>query len=95
LAQRLVQDLSDLSIDLGFSLRTVRQATQLSARDPIIFSSLVDTRFLGGSVRLYRRFLRAFSQMTRRRSQALVALVEQSRREERVKYGETVYLLEP
>ena len=95
LAQRLVQDFSDLGIDLGFSLRTVRQATQLAARDPIVFSSLVDTRFLGGSVRLYTRFIRSFGKMTRRRSQALIALVEQSRREERAKYGETVYLLEP
>ena len=95
LAQRLVQDFSDLGIDLGFSVRTVRQATQLAARDPIVFSSLVDTRFLGGSVRLYTKFIRAFGKMTRRRSQALIGLVEQSRREERAKYGETVYLLEP
>ncbi len=95
LAQRLVQDFSDLGIDLGFSVRTVRQATQMAARDPIIFSSLVDTRFLGGSVRLYTQFIRKFNKMTQRRSQALIALVEQSRREERVKYGETVYLLEP
>ncbi len=94
-AQRLVQDLSDVGIDLGFSLRTVRQTQQMSARDPIIYSSLVDSRFLGGSVRLYTRFIHAFARLARRRSQALVVGVEQARREERSKYGETVYLLEP
>ena len=95
LAQRLVQDFSDAGLELGFSVRTVRQATQLAARDPIVYASLVDTRFLGGSVRLYTQFLRAVRTMTRRRSQALIQMVEQARRAERAKYGETVYLLEP
>ena len=49
LAGRLVRDFSDAGIDLGFSLRTINQARQMSMRDPIIFTSLVDSRFLGGS----------------------------------------------
>ncbi len=94
-AQQLVRDVSDLGVDLGFSMRSVRDACQLSSRDAVIFTSLVDSRFLGGSVRLYTQFVNAFAQMTRRRAHALVLLVEQARREERAKYGETVYLLEP
>ena len=95
LARHLVRDFSDVGIELGFSMRTIRQACQMSVRDPIIFTSLADARFLGGSVRFFKRFLRSFSKTTRRKSSALVKSVEESRRSERVRYGETVYLLEP
>lgn len=95
LAKRIVQDLSDVGLDLGFSVRTIRQAKQMAARDAVIFTSLVDSRFLGGSVRLYSKFRRNFARMTRRRSHALVSMIHQARNEERKKYGETVYLLEP
>ena len=39
---------------LGFSVRTAGQACQMTTRDPVIFTRLVDARFLGGSVRLFR-----------------------------------------
>ncbi len=95
LARHLVRDFSDVGIELGFSTRTIRQACQMSVRDPIIFTSLADARFLGGSVRFFKRFLRSFAKTTRRKSSALVKSVEESRRSERARYGETVYLLEP
>ena len=95
LAQHLVRDISDLGVDLGFSMRTPQEASQLSSRDAVIFTSLVDSRFLGGSVGLYRKFLGQFAKMARQRAHPLVLMVEQARREERAKYGETVYLLEP
>lgn len=95
IAKQLVQDFSDLGIDLGFSVRTVRQTRQMSARDAVIFTSLVDTRLLAGSVKLYARFDKSFGQLARHRSHALVRMVETARHDERMKYGETVYLLEP
>ena len=95
LAKRLVQDLSDVGVDLGFSLRTIPQTRQMAARDPIVFTSLVDSRFLGGSVRLYSRYVKVFSRMTRYKSHSLVSRVATARREERNRYGETVYLLKP
>ena len=70
LAQQLVRDVSDTGLKFGFSVRTVRQACQMSARDGVIFSSLVDSRFLGGSVRLFTHFAHAFPRMARRRSAA-------------------------
>ena len=95
LAGRLVRDFSDAGIDLGFSLRTINQARQMSMRDPIIFTSLVDSRFLGGSVRFFTRFINSFAKTAKRNMAARIRMVERARREERLKYGETVYLLEP
>ncbi len=98
LAQRLVRDLSDTGLKLGFSVRSVRDACRLAARDAVIFCSLVDCRFLGGSVGLFTHFANAFPRMARWRSASLVEMIEAARSEECAKYGEagdTVYLLEP
>ncbi len=94
LAQRLVRDLCDVGLDLGFSMRTPQQACQMAATDPIIFTSLVESRFLAGSDSLFAKFVQRFRRVGRWHK-PLVRAIEESRRQERVKYGETVYLLQP
>lgn len=94
-AARLVQDLSDVGVDLGFSVRTTRQACQLSAQDPIICTALTESRFIAGNQQFFERFFDRFRKTFARRSSKLIKAIEQSRLEERRKYGETVYLLEP
>ena len=95
LARRLVMDLSDVGLQLGFSVRTPAQACSLARRDPVIFTSEAEARLLAGSQRLFAHFARRFRRDTQRRCRALIQAIEHSRREERAPYGETVYLLEP
>ena len=96
LASRLVQDLSDVGVDLGFSVRTPRQACQLATSDPIIGTGLMESRFLLGSEQLFQTFFERFRRtFSRRHTNHLIKTIEASRREERTKYGDTVYLLEP
>ena len=95
LAQRLLRDLFDVGLVVGQSVRTAAEAWRLARQDPIIWSSLVEARLLAGSVGLFSLFATRFERQSRRRAAALSAAVEKSRREERIQYGETVYLLEP
>lgn len=95
LARRLTQDIFDVGIQLGQSLRTVSQAVALSRTDPQIGTSLLESRFLLGSSAIYAEFSKAMSSMVGRRSSALSRAFIFARREERLHYGETVYLLEP
>jgi [protein-PII] uridylyltransferase len=95
LAQRLLRDLFDVGLSLGQSVRTANEAWQLARRDPIIWTSLVEARLLAGSVGLFSRFAIQFKKRSQRHAAALTSLVDKSRREERLQYGETVYLLEP
>ena len=95
LAQRLLRDLFDVGLVVGQSVRTMGEAWRLARQDPIIWSSLVEARLLTGSVGLFSRFATRFARQSRRRATALAAAVEKSRRDERIQYGETVYLLEP
>jgi [protein-PII] uridylyltransferase len=95
LAKRLLHDLYDVGLILGQSVRTVSEACKLGLKDATIFTSLVESRLLTGSESLFARFQSKFQAHARRHWRTLVRDIENSRREERERFGETVYLLEP
>jgi len=95
LANRMLCDVADVGLDLGHSVRTPAQACQQARNDATICTSLIESRFLAGSVDLYSRFANKFQKQTSRRWSSLVLTIEKARRDERGQYGETVYLLEP
>ena len=95
-AGRLVQDLSDVGVALGFSVRTPRQAYSLAGSDPVICTALMESRFLAGNQSLFDGFFEKYRRrFSRRTLNTLIRQIEDSRTSERRKYGDTVYLLEP
>lgn len=94
-AARFVQDVFDVRMQIGHSVRTVREACTLAAGDASIFTSLIEARLLEGSEALFQRFQQRFRQMAAKRKRGLLTSVEQARGAERAQFGETVYLLEP
>jgi [protein-PII] uridylyltransferase len=94
-AKRLLQNLFDAGAEVGQSVRTIDEACRLAAADATVLSSLLECRPLAGNpdlvVRLQTRLRGLVQRGQSRQAQALVA----ARREEAVKYGETVALLEP
>ena len=95
LAVRLLRDLSDTGLIVGHSVRTTRQAIALSLEDPLIFTSLVESRHVCGNVELTDRLLSRLRKIAHRQARKLLPAIDDARREERRQYGETVYLLEP
>ncbi len=95
LANRLVRDVFDAGLMLGQSVRTIDEACRLALEDPQILTSLVESRYLGGSQPLFDRFTQRFRHQAQRRQSSLLAAIEKARDEERGQFGETVYLLEP
>jgi [protein-PII] uridylyltransferase len=95
LAERLLRDVFDVGLDLGHSVRTVREACRLGCRDPLICSSLVDSRLLIGSSAIFETFTHRFQQRVRWGAGRLMRAIQASRNEERLRYGETIFLLEP
>jgi [protein-PII] uridylyltransferase len=89
------QSLYDLGLEVGYSTRSPQQACQLALSDATILTSLTESRFLVGNEDLYQRFATRFRRQTQSRWRKLVTLIEAARREERGKFGETVFLLEP
>jgi [protein-PII] uridylyltransferase len=95
LAERLVRDVFDVGLELGHSVRTVAQACRMASRDPMICTSLVDSRLLAGSTAIFDNFTHLFRQRIVWRRQRLLRGIRNSRHDERRHYGETVFLLEP
>ncbi|MDA1055130.1 MAG: [protein-PII] uridylyltransferase [Planctomycetota bacterium] len=93
--RRLTQDIVDAGLDLGYSRRTPAYACSLAQSDATIFTALVESRYLAGSVCLFSRFMHKFRKMALRRSRSLIAKIEASRQTERNQHGDTIYLLKP
>ncbi|MDG2186236.1 MAG: [protein-PII] uridylyltransferase [Mariniblastus sp.] len=94
-SRRIAQDITDAGFQLGFSLRTPRDACTMSLKDPAVFSSLTESRFLGGNPELYENYLSRLQRLASRRSTNLIRGIVDARERERLQFGETVYLLRP
>ncbi|REK25353.1 MAG: [protein-PII] uridylyltransferase [Planctomycetota bacterium] len=95
LAERMMRDVFDVGLILGHSVRTVRQALSLVKQDPVILTSLTESRHVAGDRELTRRLTKRLRRQVMRRPQSYLASIENVRREERRQYGETIYLLQP
>lgn len=95
LAQSLGRDLVDIGLDLGFAMRTPRDACSLSWSDPVIFTSLTESRFLAGSLKIFKSFFESLRHGAARRRGFLIRDLIEARRQERQKWGDTNYLLTP
>lgn len=94
-AQRLLRDVFDAGLILGHSTCTPAQAVALALADPMVCTSLAESRLLGGSPRLFKQFEGRLAAQVKRRRGPLLAEIDKARAEERLRYGETVFLLEP
>ncbi|MGD9632616.1 MAG: HD domain-containing protein [Pirellulales bacterium] len=94
-ARRLTQDIFDVGIQLGQSVRTAAQAIQMARSEPQIGTSLIESRLLLGSTSEYESYLAQFKAMVEKNRARLGREFIAERRVERLQYGETVYLLEP
>ena len=94
-SRRFSQDVTDTGIKIGYSLRTPRDACGMSIKDPETFTSLTASRFLAGNEQLFDNFLRRFQRLATRRSNYVIRGIINAREMERLRFGETVYLLRP
>ncbi|MCH2177914.1 MAG: HD domain-containing protein [Mariniblastus sp.] len=94
-SRRIAQDITDAGFQSGFSLRTPRDACSMSLKDAAVFSSLTESRFLGGNPELYENYLSRLQRLASRRSTNLIRGIVEARERERLEFGETVYLLRP
>lgn len=94
-SRRLAQDVTDAGMQLGYSLRTPREAYSMSLADAYIFSSLTEARLLSGNEDLFHHFQGRFRRMTSKKTSNIIKAIVAAREKERNEFGETVYLLRP
>ncbi len=97
LNEKILQNLWDAGLEIGFAVRTVRDCRRLMEEDLTILTSLIDCRYLAGDRGLLgefdRMFERYFASEKNRESFLKTKLAENKERKE--KFGASVYLLEP
>jgi [protein-PII] uridylyltransferase len=94
-AERLLRDVFDAGLVLGQSVCTPAQAVALAIQDAMVCTSLGESRLLAGSPSLFREFRTRLAKQVQRRRAMLIEAIDKARTEERLRYGETVFLLEP
>lgn len=94
-SRRISQDITDSSLQLGFSLRSPREACSMALTNPEIFSSLTESRILCGNLELFQNYMSRLTRLAQRRSTNLIRGLVEARKKERAEFGETVYLLRP
>jgi [protein-PII] uridylyltransferase len=95
LVRRFSQHLYDTGIEIGFSARSPQQAVQFARTDATIYTALTEARRLTGNEELYEKFRQSFTALARSHWASLLECVAAARKDERSKFGETVFLLEP
>lgn len=94
-SRRISQDVTDSGMHLGYSLRTPREACSMALQDAYVLSSLTEARYLCGNEPLLKKFKQRFKRIVMRRSTNMMRGILAAREEERIEFGETVYLLRP
>lgn len=94
-ASRLFRDLGDVGLDVGYSVRTIQQACQLSVEDSSTCTALMEARYLAGNERLFEQFHQQFRLVFKKRRSSIFQKILDSRQDEESQFGNTVFLLEP
>lgn len=95
LVRRFSQHLYDTGLEIGFAARSPQQAVQFARGDATIYTAITEARRLLGNQSLFDDLQKKFANLARWQWPTLLKMVVQARKEERSKYGETVFLLEP
>lgn len=95
LVRKFTNAIYDAGLQLGFTVRTTVQACEAARNDATVLTALAESRLLSGEDSLFARFMERFRRESMRGYRVSIEAIERAREEERHKYGETVYLLEP
>ena len=96
IAQKLLYFLWDMRLDVGYSVRTVKDCAEMAASDTTIRTALLDARYLIGNHSLFNDFQKMMmTQILAKGSDSFIQDKVDEMEARRIKYGSTVYTLEP
>lgn len=96
ISERILYLLWDIGLEVGYSVRTLRDALDMAEKDITARTALIDSRYLVGSELLYREYEKtAVSAIIERNGRAFINEKLEENRRRLQKYGASVYLLEP
>lgn len=95
-APKLLYQLWDAGLDVGYSVRSVKECVSLARQDIKIRTSLLESRLIAGDPGLYDSFLNALqSEVFYWKASSFIAAKVSERTATRLKFGGSIYLREP
>ena len=95
-APEMLYMLWDAGLDIGYSVRTIKECVSLARQDIKIRTSLLESRFIAGDQDLYAHFMKSMkSDVFYWKSSAFISEKIVERTATRRKYGGSIYLREP
>lgn len=97
LAEKILYVLWDLGLEVGHALRSLADCKRLIGEDNTILTSLLDARFIVGEGAIFNEFVKIFRRVTQRPRvrHGYFKFKVNERRERLMKYGSSVFVLEP
>jgi [protein-PII] uridylyltransferase len=93
--QALLCLLWDMGMEVGHSVRTVKEAMEMGSSDLVSLVSMLDARFLGGDNSLYQEFKHRLAQLVEKNRISHGKKFLESVRERHLKQGGTAFIQEP
>ena len=95
-AQKLLYLLWDLRLDVGYSVRNLKDCVEMAEADTTVKTAMLDARYITGSTPLFNDFRKVMvTQILAKRSDAFIREKLEESKKRREKYGSSVYILEP
>jgi [protein-PII] uridylyltransferase len=95
-ANKILYFLWDMKLDVGYSVRTIRDCVDMANSDTTVKTALLDTRFLSGSKALFQDLHKmTLTHIMAKGSDAFIRQKVAELEQRREKYGSSVYILEP
>ena len=96
LFREVLHHLWNLGFQVGHSMRTTKDCVELAGQDLSIRTAMMTARFLAGSPNLFQAFHRLYAkEVIGRGVGRFIEQKKEERQREYVKFGQTIYLLEP
>lgn len=97
ITEKILYELWDSSLDIAFSLRTIRESIELGRTDLSTATSFLDLRHLFGSKKLFNEFVKTVDRklFTKRSLKKFVKDKNAESYNRSKKYGSSVFILEP
>ena len=96
LFREVLHHLWNLGFQVGHSMRTTQDCVELAGQDLTIRTAMMTARFLAGSPNLFHKFHRLYAkEVIGRGAGRFIEQKREERQREYIKFGQTIYLLEP
>jgi len=97
IAESILYVLSDAGLDMGFSIRSIKDALNITIEDTKTMTAMIDSRFLFGDKKLYEKLLTRYEAVifSQRGSDDFIESKLQEKAARHKKFGDSIYVLEP